>query len=71
MDRREMWTTVRLFGVGGMFGYYGKFYSFALGNENWYATDMNRAVLLETDTGKFVVTPDDPKAFLACFSQRS
>ncbi len=69
MATRELWTTVRLLGVGGVFGYFGKFYSFALGDENWYATDMNRAVLLETDTAKYVVTPDDRDAFLACVAR--
>src|SRR5437763_1274408 len=40
---------IRLFGSGGLFGYYGLFRSAALGKSKWYMTDRRHAVVLFSD----------------------
>jgi hypothetical protein len=51
---------IRTFGVGGMFGYYGKHYNNKLGHTTWYATRRNNLVFLQlSDERKLVLSPDD------------
>lgn len=38
IDKEEIGSAIRTFGVGGVFGYYGCFASFRLGSMTWYAT---------------------------------
>ena len=56
---------LRLWGSGGLFGYYGLFSSSQLGRFTQYATNRKNSVLLITGTKRFVVSPDDVDAFLA------
>ena len=50
--------TFRMFGVGGLFGYYGKFVNATLGSMTWYATRRNKAVLITTlENKKIIVNP--------------
>ena len=52
--------TVRTFGVGGLFGYFGKFWNPGLGNMTWYLKNFQNVVLLElTDGRKILLSPDD------------
>ena len=61
--------TIRTFGNGGLFGYYGKFSNAKIGNMTWYATNRANAVLLEMTGGdKIVITPDNAEAFLNALS---
>ena len=54
----------RIFGVGGLFGYYGKFTNTQLGSMTWYATRRDKIVLVKTKTGKkIILTPDEPEKF--------
>lgn len=58
--------SIRTFGVGGLFGYYGKFANFDLGRMTWYATRRDRTVLITTtDDRKIIITPNDPEKFVA------
>lgn len=60
---------VRLFGVGGLFGYWGKFYSSKIGTMTWYATRRDQAILITTtEDKKIVLTPDDPEIFVSTCS---
>ncbi|MGE0772359.1 MAG: PH domain-containing protein [Cyclobacteriaceae bacterium] len=62
VDKEEMGWVFRTFGVGGLFGYFGKFRSRSLGNMTWYATRRDRYLVIVTaDDRKMVTTPDDPK----------
>ncbi|MFN8322554.1 MAG: PH domain-containing protein [Chitinophagales bacterium] len=61
----EMRWSIRTFGVGGLFGYFGKFTNTQLGNMTWYATQRSNYVLLITNTNRIILTPDNPKNFLA------
>ena len=56
---------MRIFGVGGMFGYYGKFRTSKMGTMTWYATRRDRFVLVETIEGKkIILTPDEPEKLI-------
>lgn len=69
IDKKEIKGTIRTFGVGGLFGYYGTFANFKLGSMTWYATRRNNTVLITTARNKkIVVTPNDPESFLAAFN---
>lgn len=54
---------VRTFGVGGLFGYYGKYYNSAFGSMNWYVTRSDKPVLITTAKSKILVSPDEPERF--------
>lgn len=54
---------VRTFGVGGLFGYYGKFYNPTIGSMRWYVTRVDRPVLVTTQKSKILLSPDEPELF--------
>jgi hypothetical protein len=56
---------IRTFGNGGLFGYYGRFSSPALGSSSWYVTKRSNAVVLRTGSKTTVVSPDDVPGFIA------
>ena len=61
----ELNFAVRTFGVGGLFGYFGKFFKGSIGSMNWYATRRNKVVLIRTNEGEnIVVSPDDYQNFM-------
>ena len=68
IDKEKLGQTFRTFGAGGLFGYFGKFTNTKLGSMTWYATRMDKAVLITTiDNKKIVLTPDNPEEFVANF----
>ena len=69
LPARDLSASIRLFGVGGLFGYYGKYTNSALGRTTWYATRRDTPVLVETaDNKKFILTPNDPNSFAKALS---
>ncbi len=71
IDAKSFNNVVRTFGVGGLFGYFGKFYNRQYGKMTWYATQRNNFVLITTDNDdKIVITPDEPHKFVADFYKR-
>lgn len=56
---------IRLWGNGGLFGYYGSFSTSKLGRSWWYLTNRSHAVVLITDRGTTLFSPDDVEGFLA------
>ncbi len=56
--------SIRTFGNGGLFGFTGWYRNSTLGSYRAYATTGENAVVLHTDDGPVVVTPDDPAAFV-------
>ncbi len=65
LPAQDLSASVRLFGVGGLFGYYGKYANHILGRTTWYATRRDTPVLLETtDNKKYILTPNDPGGFV-------
>lgn len=58
--------SLRVFGIGGLFGWIGLFRNSLLGRYRAYLTDPDRTVVLTFADGlPVVVSPDDPEAFVA------
>ena len=63
-DKTEFSGTIRTFGNGGLFGYYGKFYNAKLGNMTWYVTQRKNSIIMLMKTGeKIIISPDDISMF--------
>lgn len=60
LDKFNMLGTIRTFGSGGLFGYYGKFYIPKLGHVNMFCTQRIHQILIITkDEKKRIISPDD------------
>ncbi|HSN89935.1 MAG TPA: PH domain-containing protein, partial [Anaeromyxobacteraceae bacterium] len=55
---------LRLGGSGGLFGYYGRFWSRSLGSFRLYATRRVGLVRIDTVDERFVLSPEPPERFL-------
>lgn len=55
---------LRVFGVGGLFGWFGRFSSQELGRFHLHATRLDRLVLLELGEKRLVVSVDDPDGLI-------
>ncbi len=56
----EMNGTIRTFGNGGLFGYYGKFHNQTFGSMNFQTTQKENRLLIETNKNiKYIISPDD------------
>jgi hypothetical protein len=56
---------IRLWGSGGLFGYYGYFRTAKLGKCRWYVTNRRDSVIVVRDGGTIVLSPSDAGGFLA------
>jgi hypothetical protein len=56
---------IRLWGSGGLFGYYGIFRTSKLGNCRWYVTNRATMLVVVTKSKTTLYSPDDPDGFLA------
>ncbi len=66
LDKEKLKGTIRTFGVGGLFGYWGSFANAKIGPMTWYATRRNNSVLIKTiNNNKIVLTPNEPEKFIA------
>jgi len=69
LPARDLSASIRLFGVGGLFGYYGNYTNTTLGRTTWYATRRDTPVLVETtDNKKYILTPNDPAGFVGALA---
>jgi len=60
VEHSEFSGTIRTFGNGGFFGYYGWYYNTHLGKMNWYVTQRKNKILIRTNGGeKIIISPDD------------
>jgi energy-coupling factor transporter transmembrane protein EcfT len=57
--------SMRTFGVGGLFGYYGRFSNAKFGTMSWYVRRMDHLVFINTNAEKILVSPDDVNGFVA------
>ena len=56
----ELRWTIRTFGVGGLFGYFGKYYNNTFGAMTWYTTQLKNRILIRLKSSKkIVITPDN------------
>jgi len=56
---------IRLWGSGGLFGWYGLFRTSKLGKCTWYVTNRGNAVVAVTGTKTAVFSPDDAEVFIS------
>ena len=69
LTKKKLSWAVRIFGVSGLFGYWGKFSNTKLGSMTWYSTRRNNAVLITTIYNKkIVLTPNEPEKFVTEFN---
>ncbi len=55
-------NTLRTFGNGGLFGYYGKYYNRKYGSLWVYArNNKNRTIIKTNYKAQYIISPDDPK----------
>ncbi len=62
VNPQAMMGSLRVFGVGGLFGYIGYFRNSLLGTYRAYATHTGNCLVLEFGDKRVVVTPDSPEA---------
>ncbi|GAB2697933.1 hypothetical protein GCM10027037_22640 [Mucilaginibacter koreensis] len=56
--------TLRTFGVGGLFGYYGKFANQQLGDMTWYLTNKDHVLAIITKNNRtLLISPDEAVRF--------
>jgi hypothetical protein len=69
IDKNDLKWSIRIFGVGGLFGYWGKFRNKKMGTMTWYATRRNNVVLVRTiHQKKIILTPNEPEKFVTAFN---
>ena len=70
LEKSALAWSWRVFGVGGLFGYWGKFTNSKLGSMTWYATRRNKAVLIEMISHKkIIITPNEPDKFVSDYNK--
>jgi hypothetical protein len=65
LQEDEMEGTVRTFGVGGLFGYFGSYHNQHIGDFKMYATRQTGLVIMHTAQGEAIVISPDDKDFVA------
>lgn len=60
----DLGLAIRLFGSGGLFGYFGIFTSRKLGRFKMWCTNRNNLVLITTNDSKLLISPDEPDDFI-------
>ncbi|MCS7122324.1 MAG: PH domain-containing protein [Archaeoglobaceae archaeon] len=60
---RFNWKTIRVFGSGGLFGWFGLFYIEKIGKVWVYARRRKDLVLIKADKN-YLIAPEDPKRFI-------
>ncbi|WP_176885046.1 PH domain-containing protein [Dyadobacter soli] len=63
VTKEQLKFTIRTFGVGGFWGYYGKFYNSSFGKMTWYVTRRDQMVLIKTADKIILVSPDNIDSF--------
>ncbi len=63
--REDFRGCIRLWGSGGLFGYYGLFSTAKLGKSTWYVTNRSNCVVVIVAAKTVLFSPDDPEGFLS------
>ncbi|WP_373399011.1 PH domain-containing protein [Algoriphagus halophilus] len=62
LSREETKGMIRTFGVGGLFGYFGRFYIPKIGRVMLFATQRkNKVLIIKKDDKQFILSPDDDR----------
>lgn len=70
IQEADLAANVRLLGSGGVWGYFGIFYSTTHGKLIMMASDMEHLILIVTPHKKYVISPQDPLLFLDTYAKR-
>lgn len=71
ISKEKVKGSIRTFGSGSFLGYYGKFVNKNYGVMTWYATRLDKPVLIRTDDGKkYILSPDDVDSFTATLQRQ-
>jgi hypothetical protein len=70
VDPDAMRGSIRIFGSGGLFGFFGWFRNGRLGVYHAYCTDLKRNVVLKLADRTIVISPDDPNRFTQELTRR-
>ncbi len=66
----KLFLSIRLFGSGGLYGYFGIYHNHTFGRMRWYATQRKNCVVVQMDNNrKYLVTPDNMSTFLEALPQ--
>ena len=69
IDKEKLRWSLRTFGVGGLFGYFGNFANMKMGRMTWYATRRDNPILIvTTNNKKIILTPNNPGKFVSDFN---
>lgn len=66
----ELAVNIRLLGSGGVWGYFGVYYSTTHGKLIMMASDMQNLILIVTSQKKYVISPEKPTVFLDTYNNR-
>lgn len=69
-EPEEIKNAIRLFGSGGMFGYFGKFRNSHLKTFVLQCTRRDHLVMIFTDKGLKVLSPDDPQGMIQALQNK-
>ncbi len=64
-SRDDFTGAVRMWGNGGLFGFYGLYRTSKLGQCSWYVTDRSKTVIVVAGAKTLVISPDDVQGFIA------
>ncbi len=68
LDDGKLARSIRTFGSGGLFGYFGLFWQKEFGTMTWYATRRDQAIMMMTSSNKkLVITPDETDDFMQAY----
>jgi len=63
LDKDELYGSIRILGIGGLFGYTGLFHSKHLGFFFSFATNYDNLIFIESNK-KFLISPNNVESFL-------
>jgi len=70
LEKNALSGSLRIFGVGGLYGWYGKFSNKQQGTMIWYVTRRDKPVLIiKKDNKKILISPDEAEAFVIEFKE--
>jgi hypothetical protein len=62
--------SLRTFGNGGLFGFYGRFWKPGLGKFHAYVTNPENTVVLKSDEKMIALSPDQPQVFVRMLREK-
>lgn len=64
LSKSDLNKSIRIFGSGGMLGYFGFFYSKKIGLYTMYATEEDNMILIRTDRKSYIFSCTKPDEFI-------